>query len=103
MVNQDLLALFLAMTAAAALLQTGILVGILVMTKKLGKQTDHVVEEARRLMGGPADRAVEALQGLSIAMAEYGFAAKGKLQQFEQMMDRKEPVWLERLNRWEKK
>ena len=44
MVDQSLLTVFLALTAAAILIQTGILVGFYFASAKLGQQADRAID-----------------------------------------------------------
>jgi hypothetical protein len=103
MVDQDLLTVFVALTAAAVLLQTGILAGIYIMTRKLGKQADRIAGKAHRMMGNPADHAIETLQNLTVRMAEYEAVTQRELHQLEQTLDEKETAWREYLSRLAKR
>jgi hypothetical protein len=102
MSNQDLLTIFVALTGVAALLQTGIIVGIYIAARKLEKRTDHVSGELRRVLNGPADQAIESLQQLSLTMAEYAALTQEKLRQLEQTLNEKEPGWQERVGKYKR-
>ena len=81
MVNQDLLTVFVALTAAAVLIQAGTLIGMYILTRKISKQVDRATEQARTLSVGPAVAFTEQLQSLTAQMAEYGLTAQVKLRQ----------------------
>src|SRR5688500_4091060 len=103
MVNQDLLTIFLALTAAAVLTQTGILIGMFVLTNKISSQVDRATEQARGLLTGPAANLTDQLQSLSGSIAEYGLKTQVKLRKLERTLDEKEVAWHEKMSRWGKK
>jgi len=103
MVNQDLLTVFVALTAAAVLIQTGILIAMYVLTRRISAQADRAAEQARTLLAGPAVSLAEQLQSLTARMSEYGLTAQVKLRQLERTLDENEAAWHEKLNRWGKK
>ena len=61
MVDQNLLTIFIAITAVAVIIQTGILVGFYVLSSKLSKQADQAIEVTRNVLG-PVQSAVENLR-----------------------------------------
>jgi hypothetical protein len=97
MPDQGLLTLFIALTAVALLLQTGIIVGLYIVTRKLEKRADQITGEVHRVLNAPANRAIEAMQRLSLSLAEYASVTQDKLRRFEQTLGEKEPAWRERL------
>ncbi|HEY2383594.1 MAG TPA: hypothetical protein VGK48_20660 [Terriglobia bacterium] len=82
MVDQNLLTIFIALTAVAVLIQTGILAGFLFLSTKLSRQADKATDTARNLLG-TLQKAVENLQTVSASAAEFGTTARGQLRQFE--------------------
>jgi len=102
MVNQDLLTVFVALTAVAVLLQTGILIGMYVLTNKISSQLDRATEHARSLLG-PAVSLTEQLQSVTARMAEHGLSTQVKLRQLERTLDENEIAWHEKLNEWGKR
>ena len=51
MVNSNLLTIFIALTAVAVLIQTGILAGFYFLSTKLSRQADQAVDASRNLVG----------------------------------------------------
>jgi hypothetical protein len=70
MVDQNLLTVFIALTAAAVLIQTGILVGFYFLSTKLSRQADQAVDVARNLLG-PLQTTAENLQSVSERLTEF--------------------------------
>jgi len=103
MVNQDLLTVFVALTSAAVLIQTGILIGMFILTRKISAQADRATQQARTLMSGKAITLADQLQSLTARLAEYGLTAQVKVGQFERALDKNELAWHEKLSQWEKK
>ncbi|HYR88685.1 MAG TPA: hypothetical protein VE422_31690 [Terriglobia bacterium] len=68
MVDQDLLTIFVALTALAILIQTGILVGFYFVSTKLSRQADQAVQASRKILG-PLQTAAETLKGVSDRVA----------------------------------
>jgi hypothetical protein len=70
MVDQNLLTLFIALTAVAVLIQTGILVGFYFLSTKLSRQANQAVDATRTLLG-PLQKTAENLQAVSSRVAEH--------------------------------
>jgi hypothetical protein len=64
MADQDLLTIFLALTALAILLQTGVLVGFYSVSWKLSHQVEQAMQATRNILG-PVQAAAEILQAVS--------------------------------------
>ena len=82
MVDQNLLTIFVALTALAVLIQTGILVGFYFLSTKLSRQADRAADVTRNLLG-PLQKTVENLQGVSARIVEFGAATREQLQHLE--------------------
>ena len=80
--NQNLLTVFIALTAIAIFIQTGILVGFYFVSTKLSRQADQAVAATRNLLG-PLEKVTENLQTVSARVAEFGAATQGQLRQLE--------------------
>lgn len=70
MVDQNLLTIFLAVTTAAVLIQTGILAGFYFLSTKLSRQADHALDVSRNLLG-PLQSTVENLQTATARIVEF--------------------------------
>jgi len=88
MVDQKLLTIFLALTAAAVLIQTGILVGFYVLSAKLSRQADYAMDVTRSFIG-PLQSTVENLQTVTARLAEFSSIAKGQVRQLEHWWTRR--------------
>jgi len=64
MAVQDLLTIFLALTALAILVQTGVLVGFYFVSWKLSHQVEQAMQATRNILG-PVQAAAETLQAVS--------------------------------------
>jgi len=82
MVDQNLLTIFVALTTLAVLIQTGILVGVYLVSSKLSRQADQAMDMARKVVG-PVQNAVTNLQSISARMAEFGQKMPEQLRHFE--------------------
>jgi len=69
MVDQNLLTLFLAVTAVAVLIQTGMIVGFLLISAKLTRHVDQTLELVGKSVG-PLHATTENLQTVSANIAE---------------------------------
>jgi hypothetical protein len=87
MVDQNLLTVFLAVTAVAVLIQTGILVGFYVVTAKLTRQADQAMDTVHKLLG-PLESAVENLHAVTSHIAEFSNSAQGQIRQVEKWFKR---------------
>jgi hypothetical protein len=82
MVDQNLLTVFIALTALAVLIQTGILVGFFILSMKLSRQADRAIDVTRNFLD-PLQSTVENLRGVSARIAEFGAATRVQIQQLE--------------------
>ena len=101
MADQNLLTTFIALTALAVLLQTGILVGFYIVTSKLSRQANRAVEQTQNLFG-PMNRLIETLQSASIRLAEISASTQGSANQLHLEVARAQESWRKTLNRWVK-
>ena len=74
MVNQNLLTTFIAISAVAVVIQTGILIGFYVITAKLSRQANRAVSETQKL-SGMLHNLAGILQSASNRIAEYSSKA----------------------------
>ena len=81
MVDQNLLSIFIALTAVAVVIQTGILVGFYFLSSKLSRQTDQAIDVTRNLLG-PLQTAVENLGAVTAPIAEFSASTRGQLEQW---------------------
>ena len=82
MLDQNLLTIFIALTAVAVVIQTGILVGFYFLSSKLSRQADQAIDVTRNLLG-PLQTAVENLRTVTARIAEFSASTQGQLRQFE--------------------
>lgn len=82
MVDQNLLTAFIALTAVAVLIQTGILVGFYFLSTKLSRQADQALDVTRNLLG-PLQTTAETLQTVTARLAAFGSSTQGHLRHFE--------------------
>ncbi len=82
MADQNLLTIFIAITALAVLIQTGILAGFYFASLKLSRQFDQAMDLTRNLLG-PLHNAAENLRSATGRMAEFSAATRGQLRQSE--------------------
>jgi hypothetical protein len=80
MVDENLLTIFIALTAASVLIQTGILVGFYFLSTKLIRQADHVMDVTRNVLG-PVQNAVQDLQTVSERVTEFSSKMREQLRQ----------------------
>jgi hypothetical protein len=78
MADQNLLTIFLAITALAVLIQTAILAGFYFASMKLSRQFDQAVDLTRNLFG-PLQSAVENLRSVTGRVAEFSASTRGWL------------------------
>jgi hypothetical protein len=78
MVDQSLLTVFVALTAVAVVIQTGILVGFYVLSTKLNRQANQAVDATRSMLG-PVQTAAENLRTISDRMTEYSASARRRV------------------------
>ena len=82
MVDQDLLTIFVALTAVAVVIQTGILVGFYFLSSKLSRQADQALDVTHNMLG-PLQTAVENLKAVTGRVAEFSASTQGQLRQLE--------------------
>ena len=82
MADQNLLTIFIAVTALAVLIQTGILVGFYFASLKLSRQFDQAMDLTRNLFG-PLQNAVENLRNVTGRIAEFSATTRSQLRQIE--------------------
>ena len=70
MVDENLLTIFLALTALAVLIQTGILVGFYFLSTKLSRQMDQAMDTTRNLLT-PLQAVAESLQSVSARLEQW--------------------------------
>jgi hypothetical protein len=88
MVNPNLLTVFVALTAVAVLIQTGILVGFYFLSTKLSRQADRAMDATRNLVG-PMHNVADNLQTISARIAEFGVSTHSKMRQLENWWSRR--------------
>jgi hypothetical protein len=86
--NEDLLTIFVALTAVAVLIQTGILVGFYFLSTKLSRQADRALDKSRNMVG-PLHNVADKLQDVSARMAEIGATVQEKLRQLDHWWGRR--------------
>jgi hypothetical protein len=82
MADQNLLTIFIAITALAILIQTGILVGFYLASLKLSRQLDQAIDLTRDVFG-PLQSAVENLRSVTGRVAEFSASTRGQLRQIK--------------------
>lgn len=82
MADQDLLTIFVAITAVAVLIQTGILVSFYFASLKLSRQFDHAMDLTRNVFG-PLQSAVENLRGVTARIAEFSASTREQLRHID--------------------
>ena len=82
MVDQNLLTVFVALTAVAVLIQTGILVGFYFLSTKLSRQANQAVDATRTVLG-PLQTTTENLRVLSARITEYSLSTRTHVRQVE--------------------
>jgi len=88
MVNPNLLTIFIALTAVAVLIQTGILVGFYFLSTKLSRQADRAMDTTRNLVG-PLHNVVDNLQSVSARIAELAATTQIKLRKLDDWWKRR--------------
>ena len=76
MVNQNLLTVFITLTAVAVLIQTGIFVGFYLVSMKLSRQAEQALTATRNILN-PLQNVTENLQTVSARVAEFGATTQG--------------------------
>jgi len=88
MVDQNLLTAFIALTALAVLIQTGILAGFYFLSTKLSRQADRAMDVTRNLLG-PLQTTAENLRTVSARLAELSATTQEQLRRFERWWTRR--------------
>jgi hypothetical protein len=88
MADQTLLTVFVAVTAVAVLIQTGILVGFYFLSAKLSRQADRGIDMARNFFG-PLQATAENLRKATVRIAEFSSTAQEQLRQLERWWTRR--------------
>jgi hypothetical protein len=74
MVSQNLMTVFVALTAVAVLIQTGILAGFYFLSMKVSRQADKAMDASRNLVG-PLHTVADNLQDVSARIADTSLKA----------------------------
>ena len=82
MVDQNLLTIFVALTAVAVLIQAGILVGFYFVSTKLSRQAGQALDLTRNLLG-PVQGTAENVRAVTARLAEFSAATQKQLRQLE--------------------
>jgi hypothetical protein len=82
MVDPNLLTIFVALTAVAVVIQTGILVGFYFLSTKLSRQADRAMDATRNMVG-PLHTVADRLQDVSARIADIGVTAHDRVRQFD--------------------
>src|SRR3989442_10966218 len=75
MAGQNLLTIFVALTTVAVLIQTGILVAFYLVSSKLSRQAEQVVDVTRSVLG-PLQGAVENLKTVTARVVEFSSSTR---------------------------
>jgi hypothetical protein len=89
MANTNLLTIFIALTAVAVLIQTGILVGLYLVTTKLSRQADHAMDVTRKNLMEPLQATVDNLQNVTARIAEFSSTSHEQLRRLEHWWKRR--------------
>jgi hypothetical protein len=89
MVDQNLLTIFVAVTAAAVLIQAGIFLGFYFLSTKLSRQAEQALDVTRNLIG-PAHAAAQNLEAVSARIAKVSAVTQEQLRHFEHWRKRRE-------------
>lgn len=99
MVAQDLMTVFVALTAVAVVIQTCILVGFYLLSYKLNLHAEQAIKAARGFVD-PVHDLVENLKTVSANLSEAGAATQDRLRQFSTKLEEAQRSWKEMLHRW---
>jgi len=88
MVDSNLMTIFVALTAVAVLIQTGILVGFYFLSTKLSRQADRAMDATRTLVG-PMHKVADNLQEISGRIVRIGATAQDSLRQLDTWLARR--------------
>ena len=79
MVDQNLMTVFIALTAVAVLIQTAILAGFYFLSMKMSRQADKAIDASRNLVG-PIHTVADNLQDVSANIADTVLKARRALE-----------------------
>lgn len=82
---EELLTLFVALTAIAIIAQAGVLVGIYMMSKRLADQVERFMRETREMMV-PIRSIADNLRTASANLVEIGLSARDQFRRVEAMV-----------------
>jgi len=85
MADQNLLTIFVAVTALAILIQTGIVAGLYFASMKISRQADRAAAEAKRFVE-PVNRMVNTLETASSQLVEFSASTQSNLRQWEHQL-----------------
>jgi hypothetical protein len=83
MVDQRLLTIFVAVTALAVVIQTGILVGFYLLSSKLSRQADQAMDVTRNVLV-PLQTSIESLQTVTLRLSEFSSSAQGQIRHLQE-------------------
>jgi hypothetical protein len=83
MVDQNLLTVFIALTAVAVLIQAGVLVGFYFLSTKLSRQADQALDVTRNLLG-PVQTTAQNLEAVTARLGKFSAVTQEQLRQFAQ-------------------
>jgi len=98
MADERLLTIFIAVTAVAVLLQTGITAGLCFMSLKMSRQADRAAAEARKFVG-PVHDLMNKIEFAANRLAEVSASTQTQLHQREFQLDRTLDRTVDRLKR----
>jgi len=87
MVDQDIVTVFLAVTAVAVLIQAGILVGFCLLSSKLNRQVNSAMDVTRDVLGR-IQNATGNLQDATDRFTEFSSKTQEKVRELQQWMKR---------------
>jgi hypothetical protein len=82
MADQNLLTIFIAVTALAVLIQTGIMVGFYYVSTKLTRQADQALNMAQDMVR-PLQTTIETLHDVTMRLSSFSAATQGQLRRLE--------------------
>ena len=94
MVDQQLLTIFIAVTAVAVLIQTGITVGLVFASYRMSQQADRAAAEGRKYSGRVRDL-VDKAEAAGNRLVQLSASSRTQLHQMEFQLERS----LERIQR----
>ena len=82
MFDRNLVIIFIALTAVAVLIQTGILAGFFFLSTKLSRQADQAMDVSRNLLD-PLHKTAKNLEAVSARVAQVGASMHERLLKLE--------------------